>query len=66
MTYVFAKTTRWRDFAWQPGDRLVKSEIPDELFNQLVLDGNVVTRDEFEPPREVEPPPEPKGRKAKE
>jgi hypothetical protein len=58
--YVFAKGTRWREFAWQPGDKLVKSEIPDELFQQLVADGNVVAREEFEPPREVAPPEEPK------
>lgn len=75
ITYVFAKGTRWREFAWQPGDKLVKSELPEDvrevLFAQLVADGNVVTREELEasPPRETEPGAEPhpaKGRKAKE
>jgi hypothetical protein len=67
VTYVFAKETSWREYAWQPGDKLPKSELPEELFKTLLTDGNIVPKDEFEPVR-VEAPPEPDApkRKAKE
>jgi hypothetical protein len=57
VSYVFAKATSWREFAWQPGDKLVRSELPPEaaeaLVNQFIAGGNVVPKDEFEPPRET-------------
>ena len=68
VTYVFAKRTQWRDFAWQPGDKLVRSELPEELVNTLIEEGNVVLKEAFEPVRVEAPPVEvdaPK-RKAKE
>jgi len=68
VTYVFAKRTAWRDFAWQPGDKLVRSELPEELVRDLIADGNVVAKQDFEPVRVEAPPVEvdaPK-RKAKE
>jgi hypothetical protein len=44
--YIFAKGTRWREFAWQPGDKLVRSDLPAEaveaLIKQLAEDGNIV------------------------
>ena len=55
ISYVFAKGTRWREFAWRPGDKLVRSELPPEaaeaLVKQLIAGGNVVPKDEFEPVR---------------
>jgi hypothetical protein len=67
VTYVFAKQTSWRDYAWQPGDKLPKSELPDELFKTLVEDGNIVPLAEYDPPREATPPePDAPKRKPKE
>ena len=58
INYVFAKHTSWREFAWQPGDKLVRSELPaeaaDALLKQFIVGGNVVPKDEYEPPRQAE------------
>ena len=63
VNYVFAKRTAWREFAWQPGDKLVRSELPDELVRTLIEEGNVVPRDDFEPARVEAEPDAPKRKK---